>query len=274
MRRPDWKGAERIIRRCVLLEYSVCSLPMNPQALVAAVNKGVHRPVFSPPPPPPQAPSILDAASPPDVSAGQAVENKSGVTVSAPADPPTAGSGTAEEDLATSASASPSESDHAPNDVEKADVDVEEAGGFQRFDHVQVTASHYNGVGRIESFSTRGHVPDVAEDMLGTADNPAARIQCYKAMGDGHLPTCDHIAARLANLTKLAEPMRPPSQIKLAKGTQMTSRTRSADPLPQVVVQSDQEVRAELIAKLNEMLSPDGFRRIAREEAERAAGFV
>jgi hypothetical protein len=45
-RRPDWAGAKRVIRRSVLLEYSICALPMNPRALVAAVNKGVHRPVF------------------------------------------------------------------------------------------------------------------------------------------------------------------------------------------------------------------------------------
>ncbi|WP_159452149.1 HK97 family phage prohead protease [Singulisphaera sp. GP187] len=278
VRRPDWKGAERVIRRCVLLEYSVCSLPMNPQALVAAVNKGVHRPVFSPQP---KAARMSDAdadlAHPPDTFTPtnadpetSSVTSEGGTTS---AGPPDAEIGKAEEEHTAVAP----ETDTAPN----GDEVETEVGSFQRFDHVQVKAPHYNGGGRIESFSTRGHVPDVAEDMLGTADDPAARIQCYKPMGDGHLPTHDYIAARLVHLTKLAEPMRPPSPIKTAaKRATTPSRSQPTlagpedNPLPQVVVQSDQEVRAELIAKLNEMLSPDGFRRIAREEAERAAGFV
>lgn len=272
-RRPDWKGAERVIRRSVLLEYSICSLPMNPQALVAAVNKGVHRPVFSPPPKTShrlEAEGVTEETEPADTKP-TAVEAVEGPIVLAPAGALDTAIGKTAENRATIAPVIDSAGDEA----------IDEAGAFQRFDHVQVRAPHYSGVGRIERFSIRGHVPDVAEDMLGTADDPAARIQCYKAMGNGHLPTDDYIAARLAHLTKLAEPMRPPSQAKPAKGATMPPKSQAGPPpleaepwLPEVVVKSDQEVRAELIARLNEMLTPEGFRRIAREEAERAAGFV
>lgn len=44
--RPDWKGARRIIRRCVMFEYSVCPIPMNQEALTIAVSKGLALPSF------------------------------------------------------------------------------------------------------------------------------------------------------------------------------------------------------------------------------------
>jgi len=44
--RPDWKTARRIIRRCVLLEYSICSLGMNQAAVIEAVSKGMELPSF------------------------------------------------------------------------------------------------------------------------------------------------------------------------------------------------------------------------------------
>ncbi len=36
--RPDWKSAEVIIEKCVLLEWSFCSVGMNPEALVQSVK--------------------------------------------------------------------------------------------------------------------------------------------------------------------------------------------------------------------------------------------
>lgn len=39
--RPEWKDANAIIENAVLLEYSACNLPVNSQALVEAVAKGL-----------------------------------------------------------------------------------------------------------------------------------------------------------------------------------------------------------------------------------------
>jgi hypothetical protein len=41
-RRPDWKGAKRVIRRCVLLEWSFVGIQMNSSSLVCAVSKGLQ----------------------------------------------------------------------------------------------------------------------------------------------------------------------------------------------------------------------------------------
>lgn len=40
--RPDWAGAKRIIRRCIMIEYSIVPIGMNPRALVVAVNKSAR----------------------------------------------------------------------------------------------------------------------------------------------------------------------------------------------------------------------------------------
>ena len=44
--RPDWATARRVIRRCVLLEYSVVPIPMNQAALIVAVSKGLQLPSY------------------------------------------------------------------------------------------------------------------------------------------------------------------------------------------------------------------------------------
>jgi len=319
VRRPDWKGAERIIRRCVLLEYSVCSLPMNPQALVAAVSKGIHRPIFS------------TSTSTPSPTAGKELEPGSGESASKstqdsdePVQPARLDFNLNSAELKTKAeveekakveakpilipepdSTEPSrektegqESDPGSRPEPTGAVEEEPAeegpeapptptepietwGPFRRFDPVSVSAPHYSGVGCIESFHLNGHVPDVLEDMIGTTDAPAARVRCYKPMRDGHVPTQDFVAARLADLSPRSAPFSSPASA--------TAPTKSAAgltgagagvgdlerlPLPRLIAKSDQEVRAELVARLQEMLSPEGFRRIAREEAERAAGYV
>jgi hypothetical protein len=55
--RPDWASARRVIRRCVLLEYSVVPIPMNQGALIVAVSKGLELPSYLADalPPPPEA---------------------------------------------------------------------------------------------------------------------------------------------------------------------------------------------------------------------------
>jgi hypothetical protein len=54
--------------------------------------------------------------------------------------------------------------------------------------------------------------PNVEQDVMGTADEPAARVKCYKAFGDGHKPTDDHVGVMCKHLTKMAEPMTAPTK--------------------------------------------------------------
>ncbi len=137
-------------------------------------------------------------------------------------------------------------------------------------------ARGFKGCGVVEKIHRKGLVDHVDEDMVGTKDDPAARVRLYRAYGDGHVPSGQKRACRLKELSRRAEPFKSPSKAKAAPQTvtKISPMGEKPEPLPVVTVKSDQEVRAELIAKLNEMLSPEGFRKIAREEAERAAGFV
>ena len=269
-RRPDWKGAVRVIRRCVLLEYSVCSLPMNPQALVVAVNKGITRPVYL-------EAKMEDEAMEPDAEDKAAGECKCGKddcescqarkTEDEPKPKVEAGTGGTEGEA--DAPKAKAMDDEADDDF---DEDDEEDLPIKTRDHVDVKAKGFRGCGMVEKIHRKGLVDHVDEDVVGTKDDPAARVRLYKAHGDGHAPTERKMGVKLSQLTKRAEPFKTPSKKSFtAKNSPMGE---NHEPLPAVIAKSDQQVRAELIAKLNQMLSPEGFRKIAREEAERAAGFV
>ncbi|AGA28389.1 HK97 family phage prohead protease [Singulisphaera acidiphila] len=305
LRRPDWKGAERVIRRCVLLEYSVCSLPMNAQALVVAVNKGVHRPVFNlkVPEDPMETEPIEDAKTKCscDGDNDDCEKCRQRIRAKAEDDDELEEDEALEEDELEEDEDEFDEDDELEEDedefneddeLEEDEGELEEdefdeddeleededddapepkaIGPLRQYDHVRVKAPHYNGFGRIESFHTKGHVPHAAEDVIGSKEDPAACIKCYKVMGDGHAPTAHHVAAKLTHLTKLNQPFKTPAQ-----GKRAAWETESTiEPLPPLVVQSDQEIRAEMVAKLNAMLSPDGLRKLVREEAERITGVV
>lgn len=244
-RRPDWKGAERIIRRCVLLEYSVCSLPMNPQALVAAVNKGVHRPVFT-------LSKVTEMDETPEVEVEEEKAAK-------PCDCDKADCDACQERLRTkdvdeeeegAEAKAATDADfeveaEAPDDDDEPEP--EELGPLKRYDHVNVKAPHYKGFGRIESIHTKGHVPHAEQDMMGSKEDPAACVKCYKAMGDGHAPTEHHVAARVAHLSKMESPMVPPSKGKRASWDTATKAESDPEPLPPLVALTESEVQQEAI---------------------------
>lgn len=253
---------------------------MNPAALIFATSKGFHKPNFSIP----KAPTMAQTDVPPEAEEDEkacecgekdckcdGMAEGSGETGGAVVKPKAVDEEEIEEE--------PVAEDEAeePEDAEEdeGEDEPEEIGPLKRYDHASVKSPHYKGFGRVESLHTKGHVPHASNHMMGSKEDPAACIKCYRKMGDGHVPTEDHIAVKVAHLTKLGTPLNPPSKKSAPKPTTKTVRTEPAvEPLPTIVAKSDQEVRAELIAKLNEMLSPEGFRKIAREEAERAAGYV
>lgn len=250
-RRPDWKGAERIIRRCVLLEYSVCSLPMNAQALVIAVNKGVHSPVFNPKSL--EAPMDNDE---PEVDEEKACEcGKADCpkckdrmqTKDEPEEP---------DDEEAEDAPEPDDEDFEVDADSPVDDEEEEAegAGFKRGDHVKMKAPHYKGFGVVQGVHKRGHVPHVANDIMGTDDEPAARVKCYKAMGDGYSPTQDHVGVKCMHMTKMAEPMGSPSK----KTVSAPAETKTAvpaiaatEPLPPLVALSDTEIAQRALKQID-----------------------
>lgn len=231
-RRPDWKGAERIIRRCVLLEYSVCSLPMNAQALVIAVNKGVHRPVYN------LAKGAAMDKETPEVEPADEEEkcacgekdckcSEKTVETKADEDPP--------------AEVSPEEDDFDEEDETELPIKTR--------DHVDIKAKGFHGCGMVEKIHRKGMVEHVDEDMIGTKDDPAARVRLYKAHGDGHKPSETRVAAKLKSLTRRAEPFKEPSKKAVAE---IEAKAAALAPLPPLVALSEVEVQQESIRQASE----------------------
>jgi hypothetical protein len=165
--RPDWATARRVIRRCVLLEYSVVPIPMNQGALIVAVSKGLELPAYlkdkvKPMPEPEDTGDDL----PPD-------------------DDPDAGVG--EDD---------DEADEAPppEPIRKGD--------YVKWPRHQAAAA---GCGKVVSIHRAGKVPGVLNDVAGTVETPAARVRVYKSMDDPHRfhESDDHVGVHLHRCTKM-----------------------------------------------------------------------
>ena len=189
------------------------------------------------------------------------------------------GSGTAggyttkPDDEETKADAMPVDED--PGDEPDDDFDeddMDEAGGFKRGDHVHIRAhkSHggYKGFGEIERIHKSGHVGDVDNDMMATSDEPAARVKCYRKMGDGHVPTDTKLGVKLKCLKAMDAPMKPPTAMKAAEPAPARATPNATkgqrlivDPLPPLVAMSEAEVQAEVLRKAEE----------GRREAAKAA---
>lgn len=183
-KRPDWKGAKTIYRRSVLLEPSVVVFPANVDATVIAKN--ARKPMNE---------EIVDANQAAETALGlESVPDLQDSAVPAPvtASPVV----TAHPDAAGEAAASKS--------VKRKDDDEggEEAMSFKPGDHVKCKAPHFKGYGKCMSVHKDGMVPDVEEDLMGTKEEPACRVKCYKAMDGGFVPTKIHKAM----LCKHAEP--------------------------------------------------------------------
>lgn len=302
-RRPDWKDAARIIRRCVLVEWSFVPIPMNRESLVTAVQKGLALPSYlereakqlmEPETPVqtkgsvpfhayPASDAAWDAAkarkqfkehatgddgeidfakyelgfaycdeSAKDteggykyphhyIEGGKITTCKAGLAAAVAAchgarsgstpegadealahlkkhytdlgmDWPEEGKGLEAElpslPVEPKAATSKPEDD---GDGDRDDDGDEDEESLKKGDYVKFCAgTGRKGVGRVVSIHKDGDmVPDVNEDIMGTPDEPAARVRCYKAMRDGHVPTDHHVGAMCKHLAK-TEDLKPP----------------------------------------------------------------
>lgn len=138
------------------------------------------------------------------------------------------------------------EGEEVAEDMDEDDENTE-AAGFRRGHHVAIKAPHYRGVGVVKSIHRKGHVPNVPNDVMGTQDEPAARVQCYKAMDDGHDPTVHHVGVKCKHLAPMAEEMKAPTtKAAPAPTTKAKGKAQAAiavEPLPPLVALSDQELQ-------------------------------
>lgn len=139
-------------------------------------------------------------------------------------------------------------------------------------DFVKINAPHHKGHGLVKSVHDSGMVPDVEDDILGTRENPAARVKCYKAVGDGYVATDHHVGHYCKHLETVS-PLPPPSKTK-PSGKGLRHASASSEALPPLVVLTEQQVVKEAIAKLNLLLSPDSIQRMIAEELEMRMGSV
>jgi phage head maturation protease len=250
--RADWKAAfERtrgkilVHRKWLLLELSAVPLPANPDALVTTFKsrgQSVPKWVQLEKQPMDDATDATDEVEPggEEVTETPEVETKAVKPDDEGCD---CGGADCPRCRVHEKAAEPEDED------EDEDPEEAEAVGFKRGVHVQVRAPHYKGVGVVQGVYRAGHVPHVEEDIKGTKDDPAARVKAYKAMGDGHVPTDDHVGVKCAHMKALAEPMKAPST-KAAPAPRGTKAVAAAEPLPPLEALSDEEVQRQAIEAL------------------------
>lgn len=144
--------------------------------------------------------------------------------------------------------------------------DDDQGHALKPLDFVKIEAPHHKGFGQVRSLHRDGVVPDVEDDLLGTHANPAARVRCYKPVGDGFVATALHVGHATRHLEKIA-PLRPP-------GKPRNSSRETPEPLPPLVGLSEQQVLDDALAKLNQLLKPDSIRKMVVEELEIRLGTV
>jgi hypothetical protein len=203
--RPDWATARRIIRRCVLIEYSFCSIGMNAQALVVAVSKGLELPSYLTHLVPQEGKSMPETPeTDADVTASdtKAMNEGSGTDGGYAVKP--------DDDAKQEPSPANPDPDDDGDDDTSAETDTDhdykrlKAGDYVEFGHGRA-----GGAGKIVSVHRGGFVPGVEEDVEGTEDEPAARIKVYMYRSDTgkHHPTTKHVGRMLKDLTKVHHPM-------------------------------------------------------------------
>ena len=243
-RNPHWAGAKRVIRRCQMIEFSVCPIGMNPHALIEAVSKGLHRPQFSTPEVPVS-----------DTNDAPAVEPETVVPDPEPTPAPVPAAGPVVKALP------PDEDD----DEDEPDDDADDKFPVRKGQFARVVKGPQRGhVGKVVSVHRSGLVPDVDDDVPATKGDPACRLKCYKAMGDGHRETEHHVGAKMAHMEKCAD-LKPPSR---KKGL--------PDPvtLPPLVGKSDAEVAADRLRAMREQITPARISELVQRQVDKALGAV
>ena len=164
-----------------------------------------------------------------------------------------------------------------PNDDEDEDAGVADDGddenedaGIRRGDHVKCTKGDYKGMcGKVVSVHKGEMVPDVKDDVIGTQEEPAARVRCYKAIRDGHQPTDHHVGVKCAHLEKVEE-FRPPKRTK--KEAKIDSLNITIDP-SEIVTDAELEARRQAAVKAA-LTSPEAAQTFARAIADQLCGAI
>jgi hypothetical protein len=172
--RPEWESARQIIRRCVLLEYSIVPIPMNQESLVLAVSKGLELPSYL------RAFVMPETTKPEDKALSESSGTNGGYT-----------------------GYSPDEENHDPDPTNTEPVPSTE---IKAGDYVEWGKGMHSGCGRVKSIHTDGKVPNVQEDVEGTEDDPAARVRVYHKHEDGKFrPTQKFMGHKMKSLSKIKD---------------------------------------------------------------------
>lgn len=240
---PHWKGAARIIRRCLLFEYSIVPIPMNSDALITAVAKGMCRPQYLG-----QEPPAMDETE-------EKVEPETEIEVVTEE---------AEVKVKAMTEGSSASGGAATKSEDEADDD-EKPPEFKKGDYAKCLKGEHSGaVGKVKSVHKGEMVPDVEQECMSSKSDPAVRLCIHKAMGSGHIETSHHIGVKCKELQKIDE-LVPPQKTK-----------KGIDPamLPPLVGKSDAEVQAEQFATLKKTLTPTFLKAELIRAQDRALGAV
>lgn len=147
------------------------------------------------------------------------------------------------------------EDEEVPPEADPDDFDEEDetALPIKTRDHVDIKSKGFHGCGMVEKIHRKGMVDHVDEDMIGTKDDPAARVRLYRAHGDGHKPSETRVAAKLKSLTRRAEPFKEPSKKSVEATPEVETKAASAGPLPPLVCLSDTEIAQKALAQINDI---------------------
>lgn len=246
--RPDWqaafertKGHVRVHRRWHMVELSVAPVPSNEDALrINYKAKGILVPSWL---------NLKSKANTMDKETPEEVEDKTaeacdcGKADCEKCTPP-------KDPVETKTDEEPDEGEPEPSpDPDDFDEEDESALPIKTGDHVDVKCKGLHGCGKVEKIHRKGMVEHVDEDMIGTKDDPAARVRLYRAHGDGHKPSETRIAARLKSLTRRAEPFKEPSKKSVAE---VEAKAAKLEPLPPLIALSEAEVQQESIRQASE----------------------
>jgi hypothetical protein len=119
-------------------------------------------------------------------------------------------------------------------------------------------------------------VPDVEQHVLGTPEEPAARVHRYKAMDGGFAKTGHYTGHKCKHLSRLQGGLTPP---RTTKTSRLPAAKRAAfapvDDLPLLRGgKTDSEWLLESVEALVRTVDPEGIRAIAAEEFERRVGAI
>ena len=227
--RPDWANAKRIIRRSVLVEYSVVPVPANKESLVLAVSKGLVLPTYL-------RGVVVDEMK--SEIEGEAVEfnpEASGIKVNDQVDFTFDGKAQTGRLSEFSKSAqgkwiarivAPDKPDgfagfQVPAElITKAMTESASTEGgaatkpetakplIKSGDYVEWGAGRKGMCGKCMSIHKAGKVTGVPEEVEGSEDDPAAKVKVYKQGDDGkHRPTERVMGRKVSALSKIPHEM-------------------------------------------------------------------